>query len=171
MAYRNKTYVAFASEDIKSYYLMLAWKANQNIDFDFFDAHDINTALDTSKPETIKARLRERLRNTKQAVLLASEKAKQKAADKDSFLTYEIAVLLEFKIPIVISNLDGNRGLVFASTPTALLSKQQTLMFTSFQPKIIRYALDDFVEKFNSGEYKEPQTLRYTDSKYAELGL
>lgn len=171
MAYRNKTYVAFASEDIKSYYLMLAWKSNQNIDFDFFDAHDMNIALDTSKPETIKARLRERLRNTKQAIVLASGKAKQKAADKDSFLAYEISVLLELKVPIVISNLDGNRGLVSAATPTALLTKQQTLMFTSFQPKIIRYALDDFVDKFNRGEYQEPQTLRYKDSKYTELGL
>jgi len=28
MGYRNKTYVAFASEDIKKYCLMEAWKAN-----------------------------------------------------------------------------------------------------------------------------------------------
>ena len=40
MSYRNKTYIAFASEDISSYRLMEAWRENQNIDFDFFDAHD-----------------------------------------------------------------------------------------------------------------------------------
>ena len=36
MAYRNKTYVAFASEDILLYRLMEAWRDNDNIDFDFF---------------------------------------------------------------------------------------------------------------------------------------
>jgi hypothetical protein len=70
MAYRNKTYVAFASEDINIYYLMQAWKENENIDFDFFDAHDLNTARDSSLNETIKDKLRERLSNSKQAVIL-----------------------------------------------------------------------------------------------------
>ena len=58
MSYRNKTYVAFASEDIKFYRLMEAWKANEKIDFNFFDAHDLFISRDTSKPETIKRNLR-----------------------------------------------------------------------------------------------------------------
>lgn len=62
MSYRNKTYVAFASEDIKFYRLMEAWKANENIDFNFFDAHDLFISRDTSKPETIKRNLRERMK-------------------------------------------------------------------------------------------------------------
>lgn len=61
MAYRNKTFVSFASEDINSYRLMCAWKGNRNIAFDFHDAHDLNIALDTSQPDTIRRRLRERL--------------------------------------------------------------------------------------------------------------
>ncbi|MDO8362250.1 MAG: hypothetical protein Q7V88_05090 [Actinomycetota bacterium] len=65
MSYRNKTYVAFASEDIHNYRLMEAWRENTKIDFSFFDAHDLYVARDTSKPETIKARLRERLNNAK----------------------------------------------------------------------------------------------------------
>jgi hypothetical protein len=72
VAYRNKTYVAFASEDINSYYLMKAWRKNENIDFNFLDAHDLNIALDTSQPDTIRARLRERLANTKQSIVLIS---------------------------------------------------------------------------------------------------
>ena len=49
MAYRNKTYVAFdGDKDIHYYYLMRAWKDNDNVDFNFYDAHDLNTALDTS---------------------------------------------------------------------------------------------------------------------------
>ena len=33
MSYRNKTYVAFASEDIRLYRLMEAWRENDKIDF------------------------------------------------------------------------------------------------------------------------------------------
>ena len=59
MSYRNKTYVAFASEDIGSYRLMEAWRENKNIDFNFYDAHDLYVSRDTSRPETIKRNLRE----------------------------------------------------------------------------------------------------------------
>jgi hypothetical protein len=65
MSYRNKTYVAFASEDIKQYWLMKAWRENEHIEFEFFDAHDLYQARDTSTPETIKGRLRERMKNAK----------------------------------------------------------------------------------------------------------
>ena len=79
MSYRNKTYVVFASEDIHCYRLMEAWRDNTNIDFSFFDAHDLFIARDTSQPESIKARLRERLKNAKQFVLLGSSVARKKA--------------------------------------------------------------------------------------------
>ena len=72
VSYRNKTYVAFASEDINYYRLMEAWRDNENIDFNFYDAHDLYISRDTSKPETIKRNLRERLKNAKQIVLLGS---------------------------------------------------------------------------------------------------
>ena len=36
MSYRNKTYVAFASEDISQYRMMEAWRDNKYIDFSFF---------------------------------------------------------------------------------------------------------------------------------------
>lgn len=79
MAYKNKTYVVFDGEkDIHYYRLMQAWKEHEHIDFDFHDAHDLNTARDTSSPDTIKRRLRERFSNTKQVILLGSTNAKAK---------------------------------------------------------------------------------------------
>src|SRR3954454_11180091 len=106
MAYRNKTYVAFASEDIRSYYLMTAWKENKNIDFDFFDAHDINTALDTSQPETIRRRLGERLANTKQCIVLISDTTRPKAGRSSSFLYYEVEAIKRLGLPVVFSNIN-----------------------------------------------------------------
>ena len=58
MAYRNKTYLCFDGDnDIHYFYLMKAWKHNQNDffkDFNFYDAHEINYARDSSKEESIK---------------------------------------------------------------------------------------------------------------------
>ncbi|WP_197913033.1 TIR domain-containing protein [Mycolicibacterium doricum] len=72
MSYRNKIHVAFASEDIRYYRLMEAWRDNKRIDFNFFDAHDLCQARDTRQPETIKRNLRERMKNAKQTALLGS---------------------------------------------------------------------------------------------------
>jgi len=45
MSYKNKTYVAFDGDnDIKYYRTMQMWKENEHIEFDFYDAHDLNSA-------------------------------------------------------------------------------------------------------------------------------
>ncbi len=64
--------MAFASEDITSYYLMEAWRENKNIDFNFFVTHDIYISRDTSSDETIKRNLRERMKSARQFVSLGS---------------------------------------------------------------------------------------------------
>ncbi len=148
MAYRNKTYVAFASEDINYYYLMKAWRENEHIDFDFFDAHDLNVALDTSQPETIRRRLRERLANTKQTVVLISDTTKPKAARPSSFLYYEIETIEKLGLPVVFTNLNGSRLAQRSKLPTTLL--EPYTMSVSFQAAIIKYALDEYVSAFNS---------------------
>lgn len=173
MAYRNKTYVAFASEDISSYRLMTAWQENENIDFNFLDAHSLNVALDTSQPDTIRTRLRERLANTKQSVVLISNTTKRKAADPDSFLYYEIEAIAKLGLPVVFANLDGSRTVLTSKLPAKLASPYYT-MSVSFQPKIIQYALDDYVSKFSSNaQASTPRegAYYYKDSVYDKLGL
>lgn len=147
MAYRNKTYVAFASEDIRSYRLMQAWRANQHIDFNFFDAHNLNLALDTSQRETIRRRLRERLANTKQAVLLLGDGTRAKAARPSAFLYYEIEVIEKLALPVVVVNLNGSRRARSERLPARLAAPYYTVS-VSFQPKIIQYALDEYVPRF-----------------------
>lgn len=171
MAYRNKTYVAFASEDILQYRLMQAWRANTSIDFSFFDAHDINVARDTSQPETIKRRLRERLANTKQAVLLGSPVARRKGGDGASFLAYEVKVLLELGIPIVIANLNGSRQVTDANIPDPIARSTLFTMSVSFQPTIIKYALDNYVGRFPAERMHRSGPHQYNPSVYAALGL
>lgn len=171
MSYRNKTYVAFASEDIAQYYLMTAWKANEHIDFDFFDAHDLFVSRDTSKPETIKTNLRQRMKNAKQIVLLGSAHAKRKGGDGNSFLAHEIEVLMEFKLPVVIANLDGDRNIDKAFIPKPLLDADYYTVSVSFQPKIVQYALDGYAANFSGSGATKTGCHYYEASHYTKLGL
>lgn len=169
MSYRNKTYIAFASEDISSYRLMEAWRENQNIDFDFFDAHDLYVSRDTSKPETIKANLRERMKSAKQFVLLGSANAKKKGGDGTSFLAYEVETMVALGLPVVVANLDGDRTVDRNFIPKPLLDVDYYTMSVSFQPKIIKYALDNYASEFASSDNVGPHY--YKSSVYDDLGL
>lgn len=169
MSYRNKTYVAFASEDIGRYRMMEAWKANERIDFDFFDAHDLYVSRDTSKPETIKRNLRERLKNAKQVVLLGSADGKRKGGDGVSFLAHEVEVIIEFNLPVVISNLDQDRTVDRNYIPAPLLAADYYTLSVSYQPKIIMYALDNYAVNFSGNTKKGPH--QYPAKVYSDLGL
>ena len=169
MSYRNKTYVAFASEDIKSYRLMEAWRENKNIDFNFYDAHDLYISKDTSEPATIKRNLRERMKNAKQIVLLGSPVGRSKGGDGSSFLAYEIQIAIELNLPIVIANIDGSRVGKSANIPEPLIEADYHTMSVSFQPAIIKYALDHYAATFSSSAATGGH--HYKSSVYAELGL
>jgi len=169
VSYRNKTYVAFASEDIHYYRLMKAWRDNEHIEFDFIDAHDLMQARDTSLPETIRRSLRTRLANTKQVVVLGSAKGKRKAGDGKSFLFYEIEVISKLDLPVVIANLNGDRSADQGLIPQRFLDQDYYTISVSFQPKIIKYALDDYAPKFASSSNTGP--YHYKPSAYAQLGI
>lgn len=106
MPYRNKVYVCFDGDnDIRYYWLMLAWKQNDNTSFSFFDAHDLNSALDTSLEETIKRKLRERLRNAKTFVVLIGESTQYLY----KFVRWEMEQALGLDLPIIGVNMNGLR--------------------------------------------------------------
>lgn len=169
MSYRNKTYVAFASEDIGSYRLMEAWRENERIEFNFYDAHDLYVARDTSKPETIKGNLRERMKNAKQVVLLGSPQAKKKGGNGSSFLAYEIRVALEFDLPVVVAHLDRSRNGNSANYPKPLTDADHHTISVSFQPTIIKYALDNYASGYPASTTTGERV--YNPSVYTQLGL
>ncbi|MEO3862661.1 TIR domain-containing protein [Acrocarpospora sp. B8E8] len=172
MPYRNKTYVAFDSEDIRFYRIMQAWRANEKIDFDFFNAHELNTARDTSEPATIRRRLRERLNNTKQVVALVSETSGAKSERSASFLYYEIETIVTLGLPVVFANLNGARSVQTAKLPRALL--EQYTVSVSFQSKIIKHALDNYVDDFAknlTSRTPKKGPCVYGESTYKDLDL
>lgn len=174
MAYRNKTFVSFASEDIHYYRLMCAWNENEKFDFDFHDAHNINVARDSSQAETINRRLRERLINTKQVVMLVGDVTRKKAADPDTFVYYEARTILKLDLPIIFANVNRSREAQTNRIPEILL-KTYTIS-TSFGPTIIKYALDHFPVDYEANRRRpEAEQLKgpyhYLASVYEGLNL
>jgi hypothetical protein len=169
MSYKNKTYVAFASEDIHLYRLMEAWRENDKIDFSFFDAHDLFQSRDTSQRETIKRNLRERMKNAKQVVLIGSLDAKRKGGDGYSFLAHEIELIMEMNLPVVVANKGGSRFIREEFIPKPLLNADYYTLSVSLQPAIIKFSLDEYAEIFNKIAKRGPHY--YPDEIYKKLGI
>jgi hypothetical protein len=116
---------------------MEAWRDNDNIEFSFFDAHDLYKARDTSQPESIKARLSERMKNAKQFVLLGSTTAKRKGGNGTSFLAHEVKTMIRLDLPIVVANLDGDRTVDTNFIPKPLLDADYYTLSVSFRVSVL----------------------------------
>lgn len=112
MSYRNGTYIAFyvnegenntnlganACSGLRDYNIIKLWQKNGDIDF--IDSHAKTSQVkDDSSWETLKERLRERLRESKNIILLLGDYTKQSKALREE-LCYGIKNL---KLPLIIA--------------------------------------------------------------------
>jgi hypothetical protein len=107
MAYRNGTYIAFHAEgtadptasDIKYYRMLKAWHEHDDIEFKFINSHDKASAVrDSSKRETLRRSLIERLNNSRNMILIVGPTTKY---DTD-WVPFEISYAVDTcKIPII----------------------------------------------------------------------
>lgn len=167
MPYRNKTYVSFDGDmDMAYYRLMQAWKQNDGIDFNFHNAHDLNTARDSSQEESIKAQLAERMRNSKIFVLLVGERTRYLT----KFVRWEIEEAISRVLPIVVVNLNGKRSMDYDRCPA--LAKETLAVHVSFNAAIMQHALDNWPE--SDQRYREEGKsgpYYYKEEVYKGLGL
>ncbi len=167
MAYRNKTYVCFDGDsDIHYYWLMKAWKQNDGMSFNFFDAHDLNTGRDSSLTATIRRRLRERLLNSKVLVVLIGQNTRYLYR----FVRWEMEQALHLGLPIVGVNLNGQRRQDGLTCPPVI--RDELVIYVSFKAAIVQHALECWPTRHKTlkgngatGPYY------YQDSVYAQLGL
>jgi MTH538 TIR-like domain (DUF1863) len=107
MAYRNGTYVAFhaagtnlpGKSDIDYYNLMKAWTSKNDDEFTMINSHDKAASVrDSSLRATLRNSLLERLRNSKNMVLIVGETTR---FDTD-WVPFEIEQAVDsYKIPII----------------------------------------------------------------------
>ena len=169
MAYRNKTYVAFDGDnDMRYYNLMKAWKQSDNTNFNFYDAHDLNNARDTSKPESIKKQLAERMANSKIFVLLLGEHTKYLT----KFVKWEVEHALYLNLPIIVVNLNGKRDVDSDRMPSWLYN--ELCIACSFNSKIMQYSLENwegYHYQYKKDPDKDGKHYIWKSGVYEDLGL
>ena len=166
MGYRNKTYVIFDGDnDIWAYAYMKGWNQIEHIEFDFYDAHDLQPLTDRASEETVRARLRQRLSNSKQAIVLIGESTRHLF----KFVRWEIETALDLDFPIIGVNLNGSRKYDAELCPPILRDKYA--VHVPFKAKIIQYALDHFPDEYAKRDVSAGGNRLYNDSVYTRLGL
>lgn len=166
MAYRNKVYVSMdADSDIRYYWLMKAWRQNDNTNFNFYDAHDINNCYDKSEA-SIKASLMERFRNSKVFVLLVGEHTQFLY----KYVRWEIEQAIKRELPIIVVNLNGFRQ--FDPNRCPPIIRNELAIHISFNAKILQYALENWpAQAMNIVRGGRRGAYHYQDSVYMSLGL
>ena len=104
--------------------------------------------------------------------MLLSETTKPKAGRSTSFLYYEIEAIRRRNLPVVFANINGSRLIESSKIPTALADHYS--INVSFQPTIIKYALDNYVPAFQGNEKADESKVgpyKYVTSVYEKLGL
>ena len=167
MAYRNKVFISFDGDtDMYYYRLMRAWKQNDHTNFNFYDAHDLTQARDTSTEDSIKRSLSERLANAKVVVSLIGENTRYLY----KFLRWELEQAIRRDIPIVGVNLNSHRSQDSNRCPPAI--RDHLVVYVSFNAAIIQHALENW-----PGEYQELRLKNtvgphyYNDDVYRRFGL
>lgn len=166
MAYRNKTYICFDGDsDMKYYRLMTAWAENKSFSFEFHNAHDLNSARDSSQEESIKRQLRERFASSKILVVLIGDNTRYLT----KFVKWEMEVALRLDLPIVGVNLNGSRVRDELCPPTI---RDELAIYVPFGTKIVEYAMQNWPNSRQS-YMKEGKRgpYYYKDHTYKKLGI
>lgn len=167
MVHRNKTYIVFYGDTDMGYYNMLkAWKTNNKIDLDFYDAHDLTNARNSSLTESIKKQLRVRFDNSKIFLILVGKNTKWNR----NYVSWEIKQAINLEIPIIVVNLNNEKKQCNDSCPVPLRDK--LAIHIPFKSKILQYAIHNWPDSFKKHKnLGESADYFYMDWVYDSLSL
>ena len=123
--YRNGIYVAFDGQgeacpinsDLHNFELLKAWQANDNVRFNFVNSHEKTyNVRDTSSLATLKSRLKERMANSKNILVIVSPQTNKNRG----LLNWEIEQAVEvYGLPVIVAYV----GLISMNNYTVQLYK------------------------------------------------
>ncbi len=181
MAYRNGTYIAFHAEgtnrpgksDIAFYNIMKAWSKKTDDDFTMINSHDKTSAVrDTSKRVTLRASLLERLRNSKNMVLIIGDTTR---FDTD-WVPFEIEKAIDdYRLPIIatypnhhfIINPNNRRPLWPRALETRIDNKTARVIHIPFR----KAPLINAIGQFDHTNLPDGPLTYYTIDAYRGWGL
>lgn len=173
MAYRNGTYVAFDGNgttnptmgDMKYYGLLQKWNNSRVYELNFSDSHKKTYQVkDSSQIETLKSRLLERMRNSKNMLLIISDDTNWDRG----LLNYEIEKAIDvYNLPIIVAYTGYNCVLSPANFsnkwPKALYERivngSAKCIHIPFKEKAIMSAISQF--SIHNNEEKLTSALAY----------
>jgi hypothetical protein len=118
------------------------WKKNIRVDFDFDDAHDLNNLREWSSEDTIKKKLRERLRQSSLMIVLVGAKTK----NLFRFVRWEMEIALDLGIPIVATYLNTERAVNFDFCPPII--RDELVLHIPYKQAAIRWAVENWETQF-----------------------
>jgi hypothetical protein len=151
-----RTFVGFSSTDIKYYWLMKAWKENENIDFNFTDCQ-LHDDINSDDEDYVKRKCRERINMAGKYILLIGKDTRYKY----KFVRWEAEVAIEKGCTIIGVNLDGSRKIVEAACPPVI--RDIGAIFVPFSPCIIKHALENY-------KLHQNDNYNYKEEIYTKLG-
>ena len=182
MAYRNGTYVAFHADnnnipgrtDIDYYNLMKAWEAKSDDEFTMVNSHDKAAAVrDTSKRETLRRSLKERLCNSKNMVLIIGETTRH---DTD-WVPFEIEQAVDtYVIPIIATYVVYDKPIRYPSAlsqywPQALKTRIENNTARVIHIPFKKPALHAAISQFSHNNLPGGSSTVYTDEAYKNFGI
>jgi hypothetical protein len=167
VSYRNKTYVVFDGDsDMWAYAFMKGWKSNENVDFNFHDAHSIGSLTANAQNEQyVKSALRERFASAKQVVCLIGESTK----NLYRYVRWELDVALNLDLPIIAVYLNGSKQIDSSVCPAII--RETYTVHIPFKAGIIQYALDNFPDEYAKRDKSQSGPRLYPASVYERLGI
>ena len=169
MSYLNQTYVIFdADEDAWAYRFMRGWKENERVNFDFRDAHDLDSMTSRAQDEYyVKSNLRRRMEKSAAVLVLIGEKTK----NLYRFVRWELELALELDLPIIGVNLNDKRMQDNERCPPII--RDRCVIHIPFKMAAIKYALDAWPGGYRglSAQEKAKGWRYFNDGVYQSLGV
>jgi hypothetical protein len=186
MANRTGTYVAFdalgevdpTKSDFRYYSTVEAWAANKHMDFTYVNSHDKTCAVrDTSLRATLEARIQERLRASKNIIVILSPDTRKSG----SMLSYEIEQAVDtYKIPLIVAytryRVVLHPELLSSYWPNAVASRIGNALVDAIHIPFKQRALLDAIEtrtvaKMDEPNYVKGALVRFTEKWHRDAGL
>lgn len=182
MVYRNGTYVAFdgngttnpTESDMKYYGILQSWNSNKNIDFIFSDSHKKTYQVyDTSSMDTLKSRLLERMRNSKNMLVIISDDTNWNRG----LLNYEIEKAVDlYNLPLIVVypkfNKIRNANSLSDKWPKSLKDRIENGTAKCIHVPFKKEPILDAISQFSvNGKYPATSKNVYSEEAYESWGL
>jgi hypothetical protein len=182
MSYRTGTYVAFdglgesdpTKSDYKYYATIQAWSANKNIEFVLTNSHEKTAAVrDTSSRTTLYSRIQERLRLSKNMLIILTSETRYTG----SVLSYEIEQAIDtYKIPLIIAYPDYSSILDVNALsylwPKTLMDRINRARTEAIHIAFKKDCILDAITRFSvNGEHLNSGKEYYNRETYIEWGI